>query len=91
MRFPIKVNQSIVPRWLVPFVPTVHDPKSLIFGSEDPRLFDAGIGSIKIDSIWKTTCAGRHPRTDAAICENCADHGRGHRARCGLLVRAHLG
>lgn len=69
MRFPIKVNQSIVPRWLAPLLPVVHDPRNIIFASEDPQLFDAGIGSIKIDSTWKTTSAGRHPITDAAICE----------------------
>lgn len=69
MRFPVKIKRSIMPRWLASVVPGVHDPRGIIFASENPRLFDDAISSIKIDSTWKTTSAGRHPITDAAICK----------------------
>jgi SAM-dependent methyltransferase len=72
MRFPLKINISLVPRWLAAVVPAVHDPRSIIIAGDDTHLFDDALASIKIDTTWKTTSGSRHPITDAVILEFAA-------------------
>lgn len=67
MRYPVKINQGIVPAFLRNSCTCKGDPRLLLGTCNIPGAFERSVSAVKIGTTWKSTLARRHVETDNVI------------------------